>query len=123
MVVAIGLEGSANKLGVGILRDGEILANIRHTYNPPPAQGFLPKDTARHHREHVLDLIDQALKQAKLTPSDIDCVCFTQGPGMAVPLMSVAVVARTLAQLWNRPLVGVNHCIGRTRALAHAIPC
>ncbi len=31
---------------------------------------------------------------------------------MAQPLISVAIVARTLALLWNKPLVGVNHCIG-----------
>lgn len=31
---------------------------------------------------------------------------------MAAPLMVMAVVARTLAQLWNKPLVGVNHCVG-----------
>lgn len=26
--------------------------------------------------------------------------------------MTVALVARTVAQLWGRPLLGVNHCIG-----------
>ncbi|RUS20903.1 O-sialoglyco protein endopeptidase [Endogone sp. FLAS-F59071] len=31
---------------------------------------------------------------------------------MGAPLVSVAVVARTLALLWDKPLVGVNHCIG-----------
>ncbi len=31
---------------------------------------------------------------------------------MGAPLVSVAVVARTLAQLWKKPLLGVNHCIG-----------
>lgn len=31
---------------------------------------------------------------------------------MGAPLQSVALVARTLSQLWNLPLVGVNHCIG-----------
>lgn len=31
---------------------------------------------------------------------------------MGAPLVSVAVVARTVAQLWNKPLLGVNHCIG-----------
>lgn len=34
------------------------------------------------------------------------------GPGMAPPLLAVAIVARTIAQLWNKPLLGVNHCIG-----------
>ena len=35
------------------------------------------------------------------------------GPGMGAPLRSVAIVARTLSQLWKVPLIGVNHCIGR----------
>lgn len=47
-----------------------------------------------------------------MTGSDIDVVCFTKGPGMAPPLLTVAIVARTVAQLWNRPIIGVNHCIG-----------
>lgn len=40
----------------------------------------------------------------------IDCVL---GPGMGAPLTSVALVARTLSLLYNKPLVGVNHCVGR----------
>lgn len=31
---------------------------------------------------------------------------------MGAPLLSVAVVARVLAKLWDRPLLPVNHCIG-----------
>jgi N6-L-threonylcarbamoyladenine synthase len=31
---------------------------------------------------------------------------------MGAPLACVAVVARSIAQLWDKPLVGVNHCIG-----------
>lgn len=36
-----------------------------------------------------------------------------EGPGMGAPLTSVALVARTLSLLYNKPLVGVNHCVGR----------
>ena len=43
MVIAIGFEGSANKIGVGIIKDGEVLANVRQTYVTPPGTGFLPK--------------------------------------------------------------------------------
>ncbi len=32
---------------------------------------------------------------------------------MGAPLQSVALVARTLSQLYGKPLVGVNHCVGR----------
>ena len=31
---------------------------------------------------------------------------------MGAPLASVALVARTVAQLWSKPIIGVNHCIG-----------
>lgn len=31
---------------------------------------------------------------------------------MGAPLVTVAIVARTVAQLWGKPLLGVNHCIG-----------
>lgn len=49
---------------------------------------------------------------AKISPDVIDVVCYTKGPGMAPPLLTVAIVARTIAQIWNKPVLGVNHCIG-----------
>ncbi|GAB7343767.1 hypothetical protein MBLNU457_1741t1 [Dothideomycetes sp. NU457] len=132
MPISIGLEGSANKLGVGIIwhpspqhdspqstpkdlppsQGVRILANLRHTFVSPPGTGFLPKDTAEHHRRWVVRLVKQAMKQAGTPIADIDCICFTKGPGMGAPLGSVAVAARMLALLWNKPLVGVNHCVG-----------
>lgn len=39
MPVVIGFEGSANKIGIGIVRDGEVLSNPRRTYITPPGQG------------------------------------------------------------------------------------
>ncbi|XP_064610575.1 probable tRNA N6-adenosine threonylcarbamoyltransferase isoform X1 [Liolophura sinensis] len=112
MVVAIGFEGSANKLGIGIVKDGVVLSNPRHTYITPPGEGFLPRDTANHHRQHALSILRQALTEANITPQDIDVVCYTKGPGMGAPLVSTAIVARTVAQLWSKPMVAVNHCIG-----------
>ena len=44
MVIAIGFEGSANKLGIGIIKDGEVLSNPRHTYITPPGQGNKQKE-------------------------------------------------------------------------------
>ncbi|KAJ5521307.1 hypothetical protein N7527_005422 [Penicillium freii] len=117
-MIAIGMEGSANKLGIGIMlhpKDGsapQVLANIRHTYVSPPGEGFLPKDTARHHRSWVVKLVKQALKEAKVSVDDVDCICFTKGPGMGAPLQSVVIAARMLSLLWGKELVGVNHCVG-----------
>ena len=112
MTIIIGFEGSANKIGVGVVQDGQVLSNPRRTYMTPPGSGFLPRDTARHHREKVLAVLREALHEADIRPDQIDAVAFTRGPGMGAPLASVALVARTVAQLWDKPLLGVNHCIG-----------
>ncbi|WZY69235.1 hypothetical protein YC2023_001475 [Brassica napus] len=110
--IAIGFEGSANKIGVGIVTsDGTILANPRHTYITPPGHGFLPRETAHHHLDHVLPLVKSALETSQLTPEDIDCICYTKGPGMGAPLQVSAIVVRVLSQLWKKPIVGVNHCV------------
>lgn len=140
-LLALGCEGSANKLGIGIIshpapdasfltspgtaedpkdrpqqEGAKVLSNVRHTYNSPPGTGFLPKDTAAHHRAHFCAVALDALAAAGVrSPRDeIDCIAYTRGPGMGGPLTSVAVAARTLALLWGREdhVVGVNHCVG-----------
>lgn len=66
MVCILGIEGSANKIGVGIIRDGEVLSNPRHTYFGPPGEGFRPTETARHHKQYVVKVLLQALQEAKI---------------------------------------------------------
>lgn len=129
-LLALGCEGSANKLGVGIISHAlplppapsstqptaEVLSNVRHTYNAPPGAGFLPKDTARHHRAQFCTVALEALRAAGVRDpaSEVGCVAYTRGPGMGGPLTAVAVAARTLALLWGKrgAVVGVNHCVG-----------
>lgn len=72
----------------------------------------MPKETAEHHRAKVLGIVKKALQEARLTIHDIDVFVYTKGPGMAQPLAVGAFVARTLALLHKKPLIGVNHCIG-----------
>ena len=138
-MLALGLEGSANKLGAGIIQhlpSGEVnvLSNVRQTYITPPGEGFLPRDTAQHHRQWALQVIRDAIERAGIQMKDLDCICYTKGtlvllsalllseyvhlgPGMGAPLQSVALVARTLSLLYKKPLVGVNDCVGRTQLL------
>eukprot|EP00535_Pseudo-nitzschia_heimii_P013554 CAMPEP_0197199066 /NCGR_PEP_ID=MMETSP1423-20130617/33695_1 /TAXON_ID=476441 /ORGANISM="Pseudo-nitzschia heimii, Strain UNC1101" /LENGTH=388 /DNA_ID=CAMNT_0042652917 /DNA_START=1 /DNA_END=1164 /DNA_ORIENTATION=+ len=136
--IVLGIEGSANKVGVGVLKysppkrapkgdndsgsgvdepaNYHILSNPRKTYIAPTGQGFLPKQTATHHQNHVVALVRAALTEAfpdeEHPESLISAICFTKGPGMGAPLQSCAVCARTLSLLWKVPLVGVNHCVG-----------
>ncbi len=110
--IAIGFESSADKVGVGIVNsDGEILANQRATYKPEIGKGVIPRDAAEHHAEVMPTLLRNALKEAQISPDQIDIVCFTQGSGMGPCLRVDAIAARTLAISLNRPIVGVNHQI------------
>ena len=141
-LLALGLEGSANKLGCGVVRHApngtvDILSNVRHTFITPPGEGFLPSETARHHRDWIMNVVQQAMDTAGIRFQDLHCICFTKGtvslawisrlppqclacflvgPGMGAPLQTVALVARTLSLLHGKPLIGVNHCVGRKRS-------
>ena len=127
-IVVLGIEGSANKVGVGVVRYSyttnmyHILSNPRKTFIPPIGCGFLPKETALHHQQHIVPLIRTALAEAfPIEQGDdqvsdplynIAAVAYTKGPGMGGPLQSCAIAARTVATLWKVPLVAVNHCVG-----------
>lgn len=122
--ICLAIEGSANKIGVGIVQylgsggtcgDGgnfKTLSNPRKTFLTPPGTGFLPRETAWHHQNHVVQLVREALNEAKLEMIDVSCIAFTKGPGMGGPLTSCAVCARTLSLLFKKPLIPVNHCVG-----------
>ena len=117
--IVLGIEGSANKVGVGVLKycpttqTYHILSNPRKTFVPRTGEGFLPKETATHHQNYIVALCRAAIQEA--FPNDADfflsAICFTKGPGMGAPLQSCAVVARMLSLIWDIPLVGVNHCV------------
>lgn len=111
-MIVLGIEGSANKIGVGIVKDEEILANRRETYVPPTGEGFIPNKAAEHHREHILKLIEDSLEDAKIRLENVDAFAYTRGPGIQQSLVVVATVVRTLALLYKKPIIPVNHCIG-----------
>lgn len=120
--IVLGIEGSANKVGVGIVQYDPnadtytVLSNPRKTYVAPTGHGFLPKQTAWHHQAHVVALIRTALAEAQIPPDQLSAIAYTRGPGMGAPLQSCAVAARALsfaaASSDPIPLVAVNHCVG-----------
>lgn len=110
-MIVLGIEGSANKLGVGIVEGCNILANDRSTYVPPDGEGFIPAKAAEHHRSHILQMIETALCTAGITLDKIDAFAYTRGPGIQQSLVVVATVVRTLALLFEKPIIPVNHCI------------
>lgn len=57
-------------------------------------------------------LIPKAIDEAGISYDDLDLISFSQGPGLGPALRIVATSARTLALSLNKPIIGVNHCIG-----------
>ena len=111
-MISIGIEGTAEKTGVGIVdSSGEILASVG---NPliPETGGIHPREAAEHHAQNIVPLLKDALTQSNLKISDIDLIAFSRGPGLGPALRTVATAARSLSLALKVPIIGVNHCIG-----------
>ena len=111
-MISLGIEGTAEKTGVGIVdSDGNILAMAGKQLFPKEG-GIHPRLAAEHHAEWIPKLIPQAIEESGLSYRDIDLISFSQGPGLGPALRIVATSARSLALSLNKPIIGVNHCIG-----------
>ena len=113
--IVLGIESTAHTLGIAILRDREILANVTNSYTTETG-GMIPAKVASHHEEAYLPLLEKAIAKAKeketsFALSDITLIAFSNAPGLGHALRIGAAIAKSLALLLNVPLVGVNHCI------------
>ena len=111
-MICIGIEGTAEKTGVGIVdSEGKILASVGKALIPKSG-GIHPREAAEHHAATIVPLIKQSLIESDLYLEDIDLVAFSKGPGLGPALRTVATASRSLSLMLKIPIVGVNHCIG-----------
>lgn len=111
-MICIGIEGTAEKTGVGIVdSEGNILASAGKPLIPEKG-GIHPREAAEHHASTIVPLIIDSLDQSGLSLKDLDLVAFSRGPGLGPALRTVATAARSLSLMLKIPIVGVNHCIG-----------
>ncbi|MDK2869942.1 MAG: N6-L-threonylcarbamoyladenine synthase [Pyrococcus sp.] len=109
-MIALGIEGTAHTLGIGIVTENKVLANVFDTLKTEKG-GIHPKEATEHHAKLLKPLLRKALEEAGVSMEDIDVIAFSQGPGLGPALRVVATAARALAIKYNKPIVGVNHCI------------
>lgn len=114
-MITLGIESTAHTLGIGIVRDSEVLSNIHDIYRPPPGEGILPRKAADHHAGLFPSLLGQNLEKAGLKMEDIDLIAFAQGPGIGAPLRIGVVMAKYLAMRFGKEIVGVNHCYAHAK--------
>ena len=109
-MITLGIEGTAHTLGIGIVTEEKVLVNIFDTLTTEKG-GIHPKEAAEHHAKLLRPLLKKALQEAKVNIKDVDVIAFSQGPGLGPALRVVATAARALALRYNKPIIGVNHCI------------
>lgn len=105
----LGIESTAHTLGIGVVDEDEILANVKSMYSPEEG-GIHPRKSAEHLYQHTLEKLNEA-EQKSVDLEEIDAVAFARGPGIPQCLDVGAVTARTLALKHDMPLIGVNHCL------------
>ncbi|ABR56775.1 bifunctional N(6)-L-threonylcarbamoyladenine synthase/serine/threonine protein kinase [Methanococcus aeolicus] len=109
-MICIGLEGTAEKTGVGVVDSGGTVLFNKTIIYKPPVQGINPREAADHHAETFPKLIEEALKV--IPKEKIDLIAFSQGPGLGPSLRVSATAGRALALSLKKPIIGVNHCVG-----------
>lgn len=78
--------------------------------------GIVPEVAAREHVQVMVPLIEEAMKQAGVTPDQVDRIAVTSGPGLMTSLMVGVETARTLGYGWNKPVFPINHIEGHIAA-------
>lgn len=115
----LGIETSCDETGIAVYDDQTgLLANQLYSQVKLHADygGVVPELASRDHVRKTVPLIQAALKEANLTPADIDGVAYTAGPGLVGALLVGATVGRALAFAWNVPAVPVHHMEGHLLA-------
>ncbi len=116
----LGIESSCDETAAAVLVDGCVRSNVVAGQDVHRAWGgVVPELASRAHQEHIVPVVDQALHQAGMKPSDLTAVAFTMGPGLIGALHVGAAFAKSYAQALGVPLLAVDHM--RAHVLAHFI--
>lgn len=126
----LGIETSCDETAAAVVeaKNGRfsVLSNVVASQVKIHAKtgGVVPEVAAREHIRKIIPVLERALNAPPLrggsrllvAGSKIDAIAVTTGPGLATSLMVGVEVARTLAYLWKKPVVAVNHLAGHIYA-------
>lgn len=107
----LAIETSCDETSVAITEDGKLLTNIVSTQIEMHQKygGVMPEVASRLHAENIGVCLTAALEEAKLTLEEIDAFACTRGPGLIGALHVGLQAAKTLAMLFDKPLIPVHH--------------
>jgi N6-L-threonylcarbamoyladenine synthase len=118
MTRILAIESSCDETGVAITEDGKLLANVVSTQIAVHQKygGVMPEIASRLHCENIAVCLKEALEQSNLQFEDMDAFAVTRGPGLIGCLHVGLQAAKTLAMLYDKPLIPVHHLAGHIYA-------
>lgn len=117
-MVILGVETSCDETAAAVLErshDGiKILSNIVASSSELQATfgGVIPEQAAREQLKAIIPVIETAIKESGLAIKDIDAIAVTYGPGLIGSLLIGVETVKVLTQIFNKPLISINHLIG-----------
>jgi N6-L-threonylcarbamoyladenine synthase len=119
-VIILGIESSCDETAAAVLVDGVLKSNVIAGQEVHQAWGgVVPELASRAHQEHIVPVVDEALRVAGLRRDQLSGIAFTQGPGLIGALLVGTCFARSMAQALGIPLLAVHHI--QAHVLAHFI--
>lgn len=119
-IYTLAIESSCDDTSAAILCNDKVLSNIvaRQAIHEEYG-GVVPELASRAHQQNIVPVIDVAIKKAGIAKEDLDCISFTQGPGLMGSLLVGGSFAKSMSMALNIPLIAVNHM--KAHILAHFI--
>ena len=119
-IYTLAIESSCDDTSAAILCNDKVLSNIvaRQAIHEEYG-GVVPELASRAHQQNIVPVVDVALKKANITKNDLDCIAFTQGPGLMGSLLVGGSFAKSMSMALQIPLIAVNHM--KAHILAHFI--
>lgn len=114
----LAIESSCDETAVAITDSGKLLANVISSQVDVHAKygGVMPEIASRLHTENIGVCLEEAIHQSGLTYEDMDAIAVTRGPGLIGCLHVGLQAAKTLAMLYDKPLIPVHHLTGHIYA-------
>lgn len=115
----LGIETSCDETGAAIVEDGtKLISNVLTSSLKLHVEtgGIIPEIAAREQIKYIIPVISQAIKQADIDTSKLDAIAVTVGPGLIGSLLVGVETAKTLAYVWNKPIIPTNHLVGHLYA-------
>lgn len=117
-IVILAIESSCDDTSAAVIKNGILLSNVTAGQEAHQLYGgVVPELASRAHQQHILPVVDTALKKAGITQEDISAIAVTLGPGLMGSLLVGVSFAKGLAIALGVPLIEVNHLQGHI--LAH----